>query len=253
MEEEPRKLQEQLERDLLIKRQLLEDEAANGNEIEFGTPNIEKPVQVHGDLDIGTTTVVARVQPTPLIASALALTRPAAFSSSSVVLQDELQRKSPESGSADRLLPDHGNVDNAFDQLDDWIDSTSSTHAQQWNMAACLPKIKLEAFDGNPAKWHVFISSFKAYCHDMTPIVAQRMQLLESHLTPRIQSSIAHNLRQPSKHEAALKAFRNLYGNPQMVARAHVAELITIPSVKSSSADALTTFLAELRDCIAAL
>ena len=82
------------------------------------------------------------------------------------------------------------------------------------------------------------------------------MQLLKSHLSPRIQSSIAHHLRQPSKYEAALKALRNLYGNPQMAARAHVTQLMTIPSVKCSrccSAGALTTFSVELRDYIATL
>ena len=38
-----------------------------------------------------------------------------------------------------------------------------------------------------------------------------------------------------------------------MVARTHVAQFMTIPSVKASSAEVLTTFSAELRDCIAAL
>ena len=44
-----------------------------------------------------------------------------------------------------------------------------------------------------------------------------------------------------------------MYENPQMVARTHVAQFMTIPSVKGSSAEVLTTFSAELRDCIAAL
>ena len=114
-------------------------------------------------------------------------------------------------------------ISNDGDQrADAWIDHTTNEWNQipQWNgLTACLPKVKLNEFDGNPANWHDFIGTFKAYCHDVTPVPAQRMQLLKSYLSPRVRSTIAQYPRKPKRYIEALQALRQRYGYPKMIDR----------------------------------
>ena len=153
--------------------------------------------------------------------------------------------------------PTSAPISNDGDQrADAWIDHTTD----EWNqipqrngLAACLPKVKLNKFDGNPPNWHDFIGTFKAYCHDVTPIPAQRMQVLKSYLSPRVRSTIAQYLRNPKRYPEALQVLHQRYGDPEMIDRAHVAELMSMPAIRNNSQESLTVFSARLRDCITAL
>ena len=119
--------------------------------------------------------------------------------------------------------PTSAPISNDGDQCADaWIDHTTDDWSQipHWNgLAACLPKVKLNEFDGNPANWYDFIGTFKAYCHDVTPVPAQRMQLLKSYLSPRVRSTIAQYPRKPKRYIEALQALRQRYGYPKMIDR----------------------------------
>ena len=142
-------------------------------------------------------------------------------------------------------------------RADAWIEGETAAERMQtpqWSgLAACLPRLKLDEFDGNPSNWHNFISSFKAYCHDVTPVPAQRMHLLKTYLSPRVRSTVAHLLRDPERYGDALQALRRRYGDPELIDRAHVAELMAIPPMIDGSTESLAVFAGHLRDCIAAL
>ena len=132
---------------------------------------------------------------------------------------------------------------------DEWMGASDSatTRMPPWNgLAACLPKVTLDVYDGDPILWYDFIGNFKAYCHDVTPIAAQRMQLLKSYLSPRVRSNIAQHLRNPSKYTEALQALQRLYGNRRLIDRANVGELMGIPAMKNCTREQLSIFSAKL-------
>ena len=74
------------------------------------------------------------------------------------------------------------------------------------------------------------------------------MQLLKSYLSPRVRSTIAQYLRNPKSYPEALQALRQRYGDLEMIDRAHVAELMSIPAIRDNSQESLTVFSARLRD-----
>ena len=118
---------------------------------------------------------------------------------------------------------------------DEWIGSSDNAISQllPWNgLAACLPKATLDVYDGDPLHWYDFIGN-KAYCHDVTPIAGQRMQQLNSYLSPRVPSNIEQHLRNPNKYTEALRLLQWLYGNRRLIDRANVAELMVIPAMKN--------------------
>lgn len=89
--------------------------------------------------------------------------------------------------------------------------------------------------------------NFKAYCHDVTLIPAQRMKLLNGYLSLHVRSSTVQNLQNPNKYTEALQALQQLYVNRKLIDRAKIAELMAIPALK------LFILSEKLRDCITAL
>ena len=112
-----------------------------------------------------------------------------------------------------------------FENTDDGIVAM----ADEWGGASDTVRSQMPPWNGDPLHWYDLMGNFKANCHDVTPIAAQRMRLLESYLSPRVRSNIAQHLRDP-KYTEALRALQQLFGNHRLIDHANVAELI--PAMK---------------------
>ena len=99
-------------------------------------------------------------------------------------------------------------------------------------LANVIPKVKIPPFNGDPKEWPTFISSFRDMIHDVVPSNAQRMAILKQLLTTEVRAYVAEYLSTPSLYYEALAALKKRYGHPQIVARAHLRGLISLPSVR---------------------
>ena len=139
---------------------------------------------------------------------------------------------------------------------DDWIGNPNIEIERQHHHHN-LPQLKLEAFDGDFAKWPDFASGFKALVHDVVHTDYQRMAFLRMYLTPGVRSSISCQLSDPSVLGGAAFATRDvchtLYGHPMLVVKASYQALVNLPIVKTNDLESLERFTGKLNDAIAGL
>uniref|UniRef100_A0A5S6Q494 Uncharacterized protein n=1 Tax=Trichuris muris TaxID=70415 RepID=A0A5S6Q494_TRIMR len=86
----------------------------------------------------------------------------------------------------------------------------------------------MERFDGDPKKWPTFIATFRALVHDILPSNAQRLAVLGQLLSPKLRNGFAGLLADPSMYYELLRRLRRMYGDPQALAKASLAELINL-------------------------
>ena len=141
----------------------------------------------------------------------------------------------------------------------DWIDERlSSTPAKidsvnpMWMMNV-IPQLKIEPFAGDPKEWPNFVSSFKDMIHDVLPSDSQRLAVLKQLLTSEVRSYISEHLESGSNYYDALAELRKRYGQPQVVARAHLTSLMNLPTLKDDDYSELGKFSRTLHGAMYAL
>ena len=110
--------------------------------------------------------------------------------------------------------------------------------------------MRLTPFDGDSAKWPEIITGFKALVHDVVPSEYQRMALLKQHLGPAVSASLALQLNDPNQYLGAPRSLRTWYGNPKLVAKAHIEALKRLPFVKPGDLNSLEQLGAALADAL---
>ena len=137
---------------------------------------------------------------------------------------------------------------------DSWIeDGSRPGRSTRPTIAARLPKISLEKFDGDSKNWPRFISNFKVLVHDVITDDSQRMAMLTELLTEKVRQVIAFAYGDPEKYYAALKTLKMKYGNPYIIARAHLTSLRALPTVPERNHEALVDFSASLSGAVGAI
>ena len=109
-------------------------------------------------------------------------------------------------------------------------------------LMSALKGANLELYRGDPKKWPLFIQTFKAMVHDVTPFNAQRINLLRSMLHETLQATFSQILSSPLTYQQALQELWRFYDQPHLVAQEYVKDLRGIPSLREDDIDSLTTF-----------
>ena len=135
---------------------------------------------------------------------------------------------------------------------DGWIRDPQAVNATQRHQHG-LPQLKLEAFDGDFAKWPDFAAGFKALVHDAVQSDYQRMAFLRMYLSPTVRSSIACQLSDPSRYWEALQSLKDMYGHPMLIAKANYQALANFPNVKPGDLKSLERFTGCFNDAVSGL
>ena len=159
--------------------------------------------------------------------------------------------------SADDVNSSVSNLDSHRKPKIDWIDEGDSPpifggHPSSL-LTNMLPKFKIEPFNGNPKDWPNFSSSFRDMVHNVVPSNAQRLAILKQLLTSDVRMYIAEWLDRPEHYFDALRELKKRYGNPQVVARAHLRTLMSLPSVKEDDFNELSKLSRALQGAMHAL
>ena len=138
---------------------------------------------------------------------------------------------------------------------DSWIDSFQPTaeNRRDSGLGSLLPRLRMETFDGDQRTWPSFIECFKAFAHDATPVAAQRMAMLKSCMSSRVRASIAQTLHSPNMYVEALRTFRRRYGNPQLIARSYLNDLMNLAVVRDGDLDGIRELSSNFRGTIVTL
>jgi Protein of unknown function (DUF1759) len=137
---------------------------------------------------------------------------------------------------------------------DSWISSLSSQNQMYASTArspcaqpsAQLPQIKLPMFSGDPKTWLNFAASFHTLIHQHSSDNAYRLAMLRDSLSPIVQNCLGSLLMNPSLYEQALAKLKHIYGNPLLIAKAHLSELKGLPSIPRNNPEALQLFVAQV-------
>ena len=108
-----------------------------------------------------------------------------------------------------------------------------------------LPKVEFKPFTGNPKVWPEFIRMFKDMVHDVMPTNSQRMIILRKLLPSKVKAYIADFFTSPCSYFAALQQLQRRFGQPQLVARAHLQTLRCLPRVREEDPAGLANLCRE--------
>ena len=144
---------------------------------------------------------------------------------------------------------------------DSWIGSQPSENQMYVPIArppyaqpsAQLPQIKLPVFSGDPKTWLNFASSFHTLIHQHSSDNSYRIAMLRESLSPIIQKCLGSLLMDPSLYEHALSELKHVYGDPLLIAKAHLSELKGLPSVPRNNPEALQYFVAQLSSLVSGI
>ncbi|KFD46217.1 hypothetical protein M513_12917 [Trichuris suis] len=100
----------------------------------------------------------------------------------------------------------------------------------------------MEKFDGDPKKWPAFIATFRALVHDVLPSDAQRLAVLGQLLSPKLRSGFAGYLADPNMYYELLRRLRRIYGDQHALAKASLAEIMSLAPLKSERVSELEDF-----------
>ena len=116
-----------------------------------------------------------------------------------------------------------------------------------------LPKMTIPPFNGNITEWPVFIANFKSLIQESNLDTVQRLTYLRLCLTQSVQDSIAQFLYDPSLYQLAMEELEYIYGNPYMLALAHLKAIENLQVVKEGCVESLQNFTMRLNGAVGPL
>ena len=111
----------------------------------------------------------------------------------------------------------------------------------------------ISPFTGNITEWPVFLANFKSLIQDSNLNTVQRLTYLRLCLTQSVQDSIAQFLYDPSLYQLAMEELEYIYGNPYMLALAHLKAIENLQVVKEGCVESLQNFTLRLNGAVGPL
>uniref|UniRef100_A0A5S6QPA6 CCHC-type domain-containing protein n=1 Tax=Trichuris muris TaxID=70415 RepID=A0A5S6QPA6_TRIMR len=101
---------------------------------------------------------------------------------------------------------------------------------------------QIEVFDGDPKKWPSFIANFRSLVHETVSSDAQRLAILNQLLSPKLRNGFSGLLANPLMYSEVLQRLHKLYGDPKVLARSNLNDLLSLPLLKSDRCGDLEIF-----------
>ncbi|CAH8485099.1 unnamed protein product [Dicrocoelium dendriticum] len=117
--------------------------------------------------------------------------------------------------------------------------------------SSCLPKRELITFDGDPARYWMFMRCFEANVSRTTSDPTIRLSYLIQYCCGEAKEAIESCLiLDPGEgFEEAMNILRRRFGRPHMIARTHINALTDGPNIRPNDFTALSRLAVELRSC----
>ncbi|CAH8527045.1 unnamed protein product [Dicrocoelium dendriticum] len=117
--------------------------------------------------------------------------------------------------------------------------------------SSCLPKRELITFDGDPARYWMFMRCFEANVTRTTSDPTIRLSYLIQYCCGEAKEAIESCLiLDPGEgFEEAMNILRRRFGRPHMIARTHINALTDGPNIRPNDFTALSRLAVELRSC----
>ena len=138
-------------------------------------------------------------------------------------------------------------------RADSWISLQDQPTVRHLGLPGRLPKMEVPKFLGDPMEWLNFAAAFNTLVHQNSDDNAYRMAMLQQSLSPSVRKSIAMYLTDPDSYLTALSELREIYGNPLLVAEAHLEGLHTLTAVPDNNPIALRDFSYNLNAILSGL
>ena len=138
---------------------------------------------------------------------------------------------------------------------DGWIDDVDRHRygpIPNTRFLACLPKMELSRYDGDPMKWLMFVRSFFVQVDRVCVDDSERQEFLRSCLSEELQR-LVYLLMHPDGYQQCLRELRDRYGNPSVVAAACAKGPLQLVAPLDHDFKALSTFASSLRSAVATL
>ncbi|CAH8639763.1 unnamed protein product, partial [Dicrocoelium dendriticum] len=118
-----------------------------------------------------------------------------------------------------------------------------------------LPKVELEYFDGNPAKYWKFVKQFEYYVESRVFDSGQRLLYLIHYCRGYAKEAISECVMLPPSvaYDRARKVLRELFGESHVVARSLIDGLMTGLRPLSANPDELSKLSMKMENCYIAL
>jgi len=141
-----------------------------------------------------------------------------------------------------------------------WIDNIhhenpSAEHVPKmygWS-STVIPKTSITPFGGDPRAFPMFLSQFKTLVHDIVPGDGQRLAILRELLTPEVRVRFADTLDSPDLYQTVLKDLQRRYGQPHLIARCYIRDLLELVNCNSSDHESLRKFSDKLHGIVTSL
>ena len=117
-----------------------------------------------------------------------------------------------------------------------------------------IPNVELLKYDGNPLGYTEFVERFKLYIHDKPHLSDDlRMVQLKMHLTGNASRIMSGLGVQGIMYATALKTLKAEFGQPSVIARAHIDKLTKGGKLSNNDRHGLRELSLDMVNCIAAL
>ena len=131
------------------------------------------------------------------------------------------------------------------------VESTSASLQQQMLEVLSLPKPQLMTFDGNPLKYHVFMSLFDSSVHRTNISDAAKLNRLFELCKGKALKVIEPCALGPPTvgYKEARRLLSTRFGNDYEISEAYVNKLVTGPTIGNNDVAALQDFADDVRSC----
>ena len=117
-----------------------------------------------------------------------------------------------------------------------------------------IPNIRFPKYDGSPLTYVEFVERFKLLIHDKPHLSDDvRMAQLKAHLVGKAERVISGLGSSGSMYATVLKTIKERFGQPSVIARAHINKLIDKSKIQSNDRQALQELSFDVVNCVATL
>ena len=151
-------------------------------------------------------------------------------------------------------------VDSWIDELDPTKPPSGTTDRQteeslaRWFVQQGLPRIKIPWFDGSPAQYVEFVTSFRDLVHDQDYLsTLQKCVYLHQAVRGEVKRSIQGYRNDHEGYVMALKRIKYMFGQRSTIAEAVITKVVNYKPIANKDQSALTEFYYTLSDCLVTL
>jgi len=153
--------------------------------------------------------------------------------------------------------------DSWIDNLTEFEETVLPTKTSEMSIAealykleACkdIPSIKLIKYDGNPLTYVEFIERFKLHIHDKAHLTDDvRIVRFKMHVVGNDERAVSGLGSQGKMYASALKTLKEQFGQPSVIARAHINKLVDAGKIHTNDRQTLQQLSFDVANCVATL